>query len=268
MVGGNNDKWPLFKGFSWKLKRRGSLDRGQLRAEEGGRDHEADADIDRTERSESTTYTWSYSTAGVNADKLGTGVQPVSAATSSGHRIAASRCSEGIILRVPTRTAYNGAVAHHQHYQQPAYSESRVSRSDIGNANAIGEDGSGGRDGIPADTHDANGDESDDEEYYYYDDDDDADDQDAANATEATSFIDFYNNQERERQYREQQLQQRQWDYPNYYQRIHNDCAAGEVRAASTTTAPTVANTNKFTDKWRQSTEGGKHSSIQSMKSI
>ncbi|XP_067635413.1 uncharacterized protein PsGEF isoform X3 [Eurosta solidaginis] len=257
-VGGNNDKWPLFKGFSWKLKRRGSLERGELRTGGGGggSGDESRSKSPGTKREEGTTYTWSYTTADINTDQLATGIRPIPTIPSGGRLGFASHCTEGLILRVPTRTAYNGAATYHQHNQQqqlqPAYRESRLSKqteprdiTNVANGNGVG-DGV-----ITTNTHVGSGDDSDDEEYYYYDDDDDADNPDGAGATESTSFIDFYNNQQRERQYREQQLQQRQWDYPNYYQRIHNDCTTGEICAPTTTTAPVTANSNKLEDKWR-----------------
>lgn len=249
MVGGNNDKWPLFKGFSWKLKRRGSLEREELRIGAGG-EREPNAI-----RPEGTTYTWSYSTADINSDELGAGVRTISTSSYGQQGSSANRCSEGLILRVPTRTAYNGPTAYNQHYQQSTNSESHFGNANESNNSAIGESRSGIGGGVTTDCHDASGDESDDEEYYYYDDDDDADNQDATIATESTSFIDFYNNQQRERQYREKQLQQRQWEYPNY---IHNNCTTSEIRTTAASTAPTIINTNKFADKWQGNAEGGK----------
>ncbi|XP_037900483.1 uncharacterized protein LOC119644786 isoform X4 [Glossina fuscipes] len=161
-VGGNNDKWPLFRGFgSWKLKRRGSCERSGLRR--GGR---GGSDLD------------GGSSAAESANDH-TGA--TTSAESHGQPQPAVNGTEGLILRVPTGTACCETINNVSNDQQ------QRSRNCVQFRN---------RDADYI-LHDVNNDDDhllNNRQRCFYE-------SHSCNDTESGSLTDIYNNQQRERHY-------------------------------------------------------------------
>lgn len=263
MVGGNNDKWPLFRGFgSWKFQRGGGGGRGVGR---GGGPSEYSG-LRRGGRG----YDLNGGTSSASIATHHSGSSAAEQTSGWSHSHSASGCTEGLILRVPLGSAFdhtslndyryrgfgNGGYQsneeddvlntnrqpyqHQQHYHHRSRYVSNHDDEDSDDDDAADDD-DGDNNGLA--------DNGDDELFF--------DGLNNTDNTESGSLVGIYNNQQRERHYQERerrQLQQGTGCFSNVHghgeERSENLATTSEIYTTSTAATSSLIDSNKSQDKW------------------
>lgn len=231
MVGGNNDKWPLFRGFgSWKFQRGGGGGGGGSGEYSGLRRGGRGSDLNGGEiTTESTNHL------------------PGSSSFKSSHTTTSR--TEGLILRVPTGSA---CQSYGQNDGGHKYFGNYYARHSNEFTHLLPNNGSNlSLNHINDDSHGQHPQLSDDDESP-------PNDQDlyfdglnnSTDNTESGSLTGIYNNQQRERHYKERQrrLQQGRGEEDS-----QNLATTSEIYTTSTAATPSLIDSNKSKDQWYNS---------------